>query len=101
VALTPATVRRLAEKFGDEYRLSPEDEKKPWVEMSGRKGQGVKAHDLLETLVGQAEAQIREREPELPPLETSSRARAIAVGALRYFMLKFGRNKIIAFDFDE
>jgi arginyl-tRNA synthetase len=101
VALTPATVKRLAESFGDEYRLSPEDEEKPWVEMSGRKGQGVRAHDLLETLVEQAEGQIRDREPDLDPAAARERARAIAVGALRYFLLKFGRNKIIAFDFDE
>jgi len=101
VALTPATVRRLAASFGDAYRLSPEDEKKPWVEMSGRKGQGVKAHDLLETMTEQAARQIREREPDLDASGVSERARAIAVGALRYFMLKFGRNKIIAFDFDE
>jgi arginyl-tRNA synthetase len=101
VALTPKTVRRLHDEYGDEYRLSEEDERKAFVEMSGRKGQGVKAHDLLETMVGQALAQIREREPQLPPEVARLRARAIAVGALRYFMLKFGRNKILAFDFDE
>ena len=101
VALTPKTVRRLHEVYGDEYRLSEEDEKKAFVEMSGRKGQGVKAHDLLETMVEQALGQIRGRDPDLPPGEAAERARAIAVGALRYFMLKFGRNKILAFDFDE
>ena len=101
VALTPATARRLAEAFGGEYTLSEEDEKKAFVEMSGRKGQGVKAHDLLETMVEQAAVQIREREPELDTGLVRERSRVIASGALRYFMLKFGRNKIIAFDFDE
>jgi arginyl-tRNA synthetase len=101
VALTPRTVRRLAELYGDEYRLSEEDEHKAFVEMSGRKGQGVKAHDLYETMVEQASRQVREREPGLPEEAVHSRARSIAVGALRYFMVKFGRNKIIAFDFDE
>jgi arginyl-tRNA synthetase len=101
VALTPATARRLAEAFGGEYTLSEEDEKKAFVEMSGRKGQGVKAHDLLEAMVDQAAEQVREREPELDSAILRTRARVIASGALRYFMLKFGRNKIIAFDFDE
>ena len=101
VALTPKTVRRLHEEYGDAYRLSEEDEKRAFVEMSGRKGQGVKAHDLLQTMSAQALAQIRERESDLPSEEAERRARAIAIGALRYFMLKFGRNKILAFDFEE
>ncbi|MGH9442071.1 MAG: arginine--tRNA ligase [Thermoanaerobaculia bacterium] len=101
VALTPRTVRRLHDVYGDEYRLSEEDEKKSFVEMSGRKGQGVKAHDLLEAMVEQALAQIRGRDPGLSDDEARNRAREIAVGALRYFLLKFGRTKILAFDFDE
>jgi arginyl-tRNA synthetase len=101
VALTPGTVRRLSESYGDEYRLSEEDEKKPFVEMSGRRGQGVKAHDLFETLLAQASRQVAQRDPALSAAALEARARAIAVGALRYFLLKFGRNRIIAFDFDE
>ena len=104
VALSPKAARELAERFGEEYRLSAEDEKKPFVEMSGRKGLGVKADDLVELLLERSRAEIASRrgpdaEGGAPAAEQD--ARAIAVGALRYFLLKVGRNKIIAFDFDE
>ncbi len=103
VALSPKAARELADRFGEEYRLSPEEEDKPFVEMSGRKGLGVKADDLVELLLERSRAEVsrrREEEGESDP-RVEQDARAIAVGALRYFLLKFGRNKIIAFDFDE
>ena len=104
VALSPKAARELAERFGEEYRLSAEDEKKPFVEMSGRKGLGVKADDLVELLLERSRAEIGSRRGAdaaggAPAAEQD--ARAIAIGALRYFLLKVGRNKIIAFDFDE
>jgi len=102
VALSPAAARELAERFGEEYRLSPEDEKKPFVEMSGRKGLGVKADDLVELLLERSRAEVgRRRDGDAAPADAERDARAIAIGALRYFLLKVGRNKVIAFDFDE
>jgi arginyl-tRNA synthetase len=103
VALSPKAARELAERFGEEYRLSPEDEKKPFVEMSGRKGLGVKADDLVELLLDRArrEVQSRRETGDTADARPEQDARSIAVGALRYFLLKFGRNKVIAFDFDE
>ena len=92
VALTPAS----AEALGVE--LTDEDRARPFVEMSGRKGLGVKAEDLLDRLVEKAKEQIRARAAEPPE---TGRAEAIAVGALRVYMTRFSRNKIIAFDFDE
>jgi arginyl-tRNA synthetase len=100
VALSPRAARELAARFGEEYRLSPEDEKKPFVEMSGRKGLGVKADDLVEILLDRSRQEIAARR-EGDAAAAEQDARAIAVGALRYFLLKFGRNKVIAFDFDE
>ena len=100
VALSPAAARELAERFGEEYRLSPEDEKKPYVEMSGRKGLGVKADDLVELLLERSRAEIASRRGE-GGAGAEADARSIAVGALRYFLLKVGRTKVIAFDFDE
>jgi arginyl-tRNA synthetase len=102
VALSPRAARELAERFGEEYRLSPEDEKKPYVEMSGRKGLGVKADDLVEILLEKSRTEVASRRGEAAAAESADAdARAIAVGALRYFLLKVGRNKVIAFDFDE
>ncbi len=105
VALSPKAARQLAERFGEEYRLTPEDEQKPYVEMSGRKGLGVKADDLVEMLLDRSRAEVasrRERDAASAPSSSAEQdARSIAVGALRYFLLKFGRNKVIAFDFDE
>ncbi|MFN3413288.1 MAG: DALR anticodon-binding domain-containing protein, partial [Thermoanaerobaculum sp.] len=80
----------------------PEEEKKPFVEMSGRRGLGVKADELLTTLVVEAKKAIRERLPEgESPADLENRARDIAVGALRYQMARQGRNRILAFDFAE
>jgi arginyl-tRNA synthetase len=111
VALSPKAARQLAERFGEEYRLTPEDEKKPFVEMSGRKGLGVKADDLVEMLLDRSRSEVASRREKAVASEVGAvaeaaeaaeeDARSIAVGALRYFLLKFGRNKVIAFDFDE
>jgi arginyl-tRNA synthetase len=105
VALSPKAARQLSERFGEEYRLTPEDEQKPYVEMSGRKGLGVKADDLVELLLDRSRAEVasrREKDEAAGSRSTAEQdARSIAVGALRYFLLKYGRNKVIAFDFDE
>ena len=93
VALTP----RCAAEMG--YELSPEEAKKPYVEVSGRKGFGVKADDLIDRLEAAALAEVRQRHAEMTADEQKQTAHAIAVGALRFFLLKFTRNAIIAFDF--
>jgi arginyl-tRNA synthetase len=95
VALTPA----CAEQLGIE--LSPEDRKRAHIEVSGRKGQGVKADDLLNILETEAKREVAQRNRELTPAEIDTISRQIAVGALRYFLLKFTRTAIIAFDFKE
>jgi arginyl-tRNA synthetase len=100
VALSPAAARELSERFGDEYRLTAEEERKPFVEMSGRRGLGVKADDLVALLTERSRAEV-DRRREIGDEDAAQDARAIAIGALRYFLLKFGRNKVIAFDFAE
>ena len=104
VALTPAAVRRLEAAQGVSFGLSDEEMAKPFIEMSGRRGIGVKADTLLATLVGEAGKAIAARQGDGEPLaaaELDIRARAIAVGALRYQMARQGRNRVLAFDFDE
>ena len=93
VALSP----RCAAEMG--YTLSEEEARKPYVEVSGRKGLGVKADDLLDRLEVAARAEVDARQPEAPNAERLGIAHLIAVGALRYFLLKFTRTAIIAFDF--
>ncbi|GAB4236597.1 MAG: arginine--tRNA ligase [Acidobacteriota bacterium] len=95
VALSP----RCCQALGIE--LSEEDRERPYVEVSGRKGLGVKADDLLNTLLERSRHEVEVRQPELAEQERENIARTIAVGALRYFMLKYTRNSVIAFDFDE
>jgi arginyl-tRNA synthetase len=95
VALTPA----CAEQLGIE--VSSEDKKRAHIEVSGRKGQGVKADDLLNTLETEARKEVIKRNTGLTPVESETIARQIAVGALRYFLLKYTRTAIIAFDFKE
>ena len=81
--------------------MSEEDKAKSYVEVSGRKGFGVKADDLLDKLIASAKAEVDSRHPEVPGCERENIATKIAIGALRYFMLKFTKNSVIAFDFKE
>jgi arginyl-tRNA synthetase len=95
VALTP----RCAAELG--YTLSEEDKARSWIEVSGRKGFGVKADDLLDALIASAGGEVDARHPELSAAERSSTATQVAIGALRYFMLKFTKPSVIAFDFKD
>ena len=95
VALTP----RCAQDMG--YEIPPEDAKRPYVEVSGRKGQGVKAEDLLDQLEASAKKEVDARHPEAPEAERAAIGHAIAIGALRYFLLRFTRSTVIAFDFED
>ena len=95
VALSPAACEQLG------IELSDEDRKRPYIEMSGRKGLGVKADDLINRLEADALEEVKTRHPDLDEADQRETAHAIAVGALRYFLLKFTRNTVIAFDFKE
>jgi len=95
VALSPAASDELG------IELSDEDRKRPFIEMSGRKGLGVKADDLIDRLEADALAEVKTRHPDLGEMDQRATAHDIAVGALRYFLLKFTRNSVIAFDFKE
>ena len=95
VALSPRTCVELG------IEIPEEDRKRPYVEVSGRKGLGVKADDLIDKLIEKALEEVDSRHPEAPPAERRQVAAQIAIGALRYFMLKFTRNSVIAFDLQE
>ena len=95
VALSP----RCCADLGIE--LSEEDAKRPYVEVSGRKGLGVKADDLMDKLAETALKEVASRHPEDNEVAQLAIATEIAMGALRYFLLKFTRNTVIAFDFQE
>ena len=81
--------------------LTDEDKKRPFIEMSGRKGWGVKADDLINRLEKNALMEVSKRNPEMPDEKHRLIAHQIAVGALRYFLLKFTKNTVIVFDFKE
>lgn len=95
VALSP----NAAEELG--FQLSEEDRKRPFIEMSGRKGLGVKADDFINRLIENALREVEVRHPDLSQEEKLKTAQIIAIGALRYFLLKFTRNTVIVFDFKE
>jgi arginyl-tRNA synthetase len=95
VALTP----RCAAELG--YKLSEEDKTRSYIEVSGRKGFGVKADNLLDQLIVSAKSEVDSRHPQLTDAERLSIATQIAIGALRYFMLKFTKQSVMAFDFKE
>jgi arginyl-tRNA synthetase len=95
VALTPRTCVELG------IPLSEEDKKRPYIEVSGRKGLGVKADDLIDKLIEKALDEVTSRHADEPEEARREAATRIAIGALRYFMLKFTRNSVIAFDLGE
>jgi len=95
VALTP----RCAIDLG--YDVSEDDQKRSYIEVSGRKGFGVKADDLLDSLIAAARKEVDSRHPEMSEQDRHGTAAQIAIGALRYFMLKFTKTSVIAFDFKE
>jgi arginyl-tRNA synthetase len=96
-------VVNLSLQAADEMKIeiSDEDRQKNYVEVSGRKGLGVKADHLIDLLTDRATQEVQSREITRNPAEQAACARMIAVGALRYFLLKFSRRNIIAFDFKE
>lgn len=59
--------------------------------MSGRKGVGVKADDLINAMIERLGAKVEEPRT----------AAALAAAAVRYFMSKYSIGKMIVFDFDE
>ena len=96
VALSHATARELG------YEKPEHGEgAKPFVEVSGRKGLGVKIDDLLDLLTEKASAEVAKRNPEVSAEDCRRTAAQIAVAAIRYFMLKFSRSKLIVFDIEE
>jgi arginyl-tRNA synthetase len=94
VALSHQTARELGYDTND-------DEGRPFVEVSGRKGLGVKADDLIDRLTNKAAEEVAMRNPNLSSEEARQTAESIAIAALRYFMVKFSRGKVIVFDIDE
>jgi arginyl-tRNA synthetase len=94
VALTP----RCAAEMG--YDISDE-ESKSYVEVSGRKGHGVKADDLITRMLQAAQARVIQKQATMAADELAKTANSLAVGALRFFLLKYTRNTIIAFDFED
>ena len=95
VTLTP----RCAAEMG--YEVALDESKKPYVEVSGRRGLGVKADDLITRMFQAAESRVLQKQSEMESEELRRTANALAVGALRFFLLKFTRNTLIAFDFDD
>ena len=95
VALTPRCARELG------YEISEEDFARPYIEVSGRKGFGVKADDLIDKLIAATRAETDARQTGHDEAERQKISEQIAIGALRYFMLKYTRNSVIAFDFKD
>jgi arginyl-tRNA synthetase len=94
-----ALTARCAAEMG--YELSAEDARRPYVEVSGRKGFGVKADDLITRMLAAAESRVLQKHAQMAGIELKQTANALAVGALRFFLLKVTRNTIIAFDFED
>ncbi len=97
VALSHATAKEL----GIAPPPGSDDAKRPFVEVSGRKGQGVKADDLIDRVIEKALAEVARRQPDLPAADQRKIAEQIGIAAVRYFLIKYSRTKVIAFDIDE
>jgi arginyl-tRNA synthetase len=91
----------LSHRTAREMGYEAIDESKPFVEVSGRKGLGVKADELIDRVIEKALAEVQARNPDMPPDQQRRTAETIGVAAVRYFLVKFTRTKIIAFDIDD
>ena len=80
---------------------SSDDRERGYVAVSGRRGLGVKADDLIDVVIEKALGEVRERQITSDLAEQMTSARMIGVAALRYFLLKFTRRSTIAFDFKD
>ena len=108
--MQPITTRIFLTRWSRSRRAAPrnwvtsfrdEDKAQSYIEVSGRKGFGVKADDLIDRLIASAKSEVDSRHPQLTDAERLAIATQIAIGALRYFMLKYTKNSVIAFDFKE
>ncbi|UCH95195.1 MAG: arginine--tRNA ligase [Candidatus Aminicenantes bacterium] len=97
VALTP----RCVEEMGFELSEEDREREKSYVEVSGRKGIAIKGDELIEKLVEKSIGEVKLRHPEMEKEKINAIAKEIAIGALRYFMIKFNANSVIAFDFKD
>jgi len=97
VALSHSTAREL----GFAPPPDSEEAKKPFVEVSGRKGLGVKADDLIDRVIEKALSEVERRQPDLPDADRRKIAESLGIAAVRYFLIKYSRTKVIAFDIDE
>jgi len=97
VALSHSTAREL----GFAPAADSEDAKKPFVEVSGRKGLGVKADDLIDRVIDKALLEVERRQPDLADADRRRIAESLGIAAVRYFLVKYSRTKVIAFDIDE
>ena len=97
VALSHATAKEL----GFAPAEGSDEAKKPFVEVSGRKGLGVKADDLIDRVIAKAQSEVERRQPDLSDAERRRIAEDIGVAAVRYFLIKYSRTKVIVFDIDE
>jgi arginyl-tRNA synthetase len=97
VALSHSTAREL----GFAPPPDSEEARKPFVEVSGRKGLGVKADDLIDRVIEKALSEVERRQPDLPDADRRRIAESLGIAAVRYFLIKYSRTKVIAFDIDE
>ncbi len=97
VALSHATAREL----GCAPPPDSDDAKRPFVEVSGRKGLGVKADDLIDRVIDKALSEVNRRQPELADADRRRIAESIGIAAVRYFLIKYSRTRVIVFDIDE
>ncbi len=96
VALTPAAIAAIFPNFP----LTDEDRARPYLEMSGRRGLGIRADELLDSLEARAREEVAKRNPDFSSIDVERTARDIMVGALRYYMLRYSRNRVVAFDLE-
>src|SRR5687768_11749889 len=91
VALSHATAKEL----GFAPDPDSEDAKRPFVEVSGRRGLGVKADDLIDRVIEKALIEVDRRHSDLPAADRRLIAERIGVAAVRYFLIKYSRTTVI------
>lgn len=95
VFLTPQTLLNM------KFKLSEEEKLEKRLPFASRKWRTVTIDDMLDMLHAKAYAETKERNPEKDDGRLDTVAEAMAISALRFFLIRGDISKDIVFDLDE
>ncbi|MBL7147311.1 MAG: arginine--tRNA ligase [Nanoarchaeota archaeon] len=95
-------LKKLGYKFADNcYHLAYGMVNLPEGKMKSREGKVVDADDLIKNTTELAKKQIKKREKNISKQELEKRSKVIALGAIKFYLLKYDAKKDFTFNPEE